>query len=437
MNKRITLLLIASFSLLFISASYGQSATSHTNKAKRSYEKSNYADACFESMKALKIKPKKTKAQEILALSYELAQETLLEDIEDLKSSSLIYKSDVTVTQRTKIVKLYKTLKKLDKNLYEISKIVKSKKYDLNFERIDVTSEYNEAVGMLSDAKEYAAEEHYSKGLMLMKNGDLESSKNAAKEFKIAKNYIPNYKQSSELYEEARKNGTTRLAIFAFDNKSGTMNFGEIGESVSDQLSSSLFNNKEAMEFVEIVSRDELGKLVAEHNLNMSADINQNTVADYGELMGVHVIITGKITQASSEHQRVIHDAPYTVSQNAVVGTETYVNSKGKTKSRSVYGDVYAQIIEHRKSSKAILSGSFKVIDVKTGRILSQDQFNEMYDWLNKWITFTGNQSAINRSKYNSFDTNELNPPTNFEMGNHLVSQLTKKMAVTITNLLK
>ncbi|AMC11377.1 hypothetical protein Lupro_08940 [Lutibacter profundi] len=424
--------------LLFITiSSFSQSASSHILRAKKAYSRGNYVEASFESIKALRIKPKKKKPQEILSFSYELAQEYLTESIEDLKSMSTNFTGDITVSQRKRIVKLYEILKKLDKKSYEITKIIKKSKFNISFDRIDVSEEYTEAKRSLIEGKKEAAEMHYVKGLDLMKNNDRESFKKAAKRFKKAEKYIPNYKQCLNLYQEARKNGTTRIAIFAFDNKSGTRNFGAIGESVSDKLSAQLFNNKEAMEFTEIVSRDELGKLIAEHQLNMSSDINQSTVSEYGKLLGVHIIVTGKITQVSSEHQRVIHDNPYTVQKEVIVGTESYVNSKGKTKSRSVYGIASANIYESSKSSKAILSGSFKVLDVKTGRVLSQDQFNETYNWLNKWVSFKGDERAINKRNFSNFDRNELNPPTNFEMGNFLVVKLTDKMSKTITNLLK
>lgn len=424
--------------LLFIAiSSFSQSASSHILKAKKAYSKGDYVEASFESIKALRIKPKKKKPQEILSFSYELAQEFITESIEDLKATSTNFTGDITVSQRKRIVKLYKILKKLDKKSYEITKIVKKSKFNIIFDRINVSEEYIEAKISLTEAKKEAAEMHYTKGLDLMKKDDRESFKKAAKRFKKAKNYIPNYKQCLSLYEEARKNGTTRIAIFAFDNKSGTQNFGAIGESVSDKLNSQLFKNKEAMEFTEIVARDELGRLIAEHQLNMSSDINQSTVSEYGKLLGVHIIITGKITQVSSEHQRVIHDNPYTVKKEVVIGTENYVNSKGKTKSRSVYGIVSASVYESSKTSKAILSGSFKVLNVKTGRVLSQDQFNETYNWFNKWISYKGNERAINKRKYSNYDSGEQNPPTNFEMGNFLINKLTNKMSNTVTNLLK
>lgn len=412
-----------------------QSASAHISKAKRAYEMSEYADACFESIKALKIKPKKKKAQKILSMSYQMAVESINDQIDDLKSESEFFKGDFTVKQRRKIVKLYMTLRKLDKKSYEISKIVKSSKYNIDFERIDVKEDLTQAKKSLLEARQDAAEEHYANGLKFNNIGDRENYKKAAKEFKKAKIFIPNYKESEKFYAEARKNGTTRIAIFAFDNKSGTTQFGSIGESVSDKLSAKLFNDSEAMEFVEIISRDELGKLVAEHNLNMTPDMDPNTVSKYGKLMGVNVIIAGKITQVSSEHQPVIDDGSRRVSRNVVVGKESYVNSKGKTRTRNVYGDVYANLYDHRKSSKAILSGSYKVLDVETGKILSQDQFNERYVWENKWITYTGDSRAINGIP-RGYDSNELNPPTDFEMGNSLVDSLTKKMALKIKNLL-
>ena len=413
---------------------FAQSAASHISKAKRAYQNSRYVEACFESIKALKIKPKKKKPQQILSMSYDIAVESMLERIKELKSESKFFQDDLTVMKRKEIVNLYKKLQKLDKMSYEISKIVKSSKYDLDFERIDVKDELAQAINSLKDAKQDAAEQHYANGLKLYNIGDRENYKKAAKEFKKAKKFIPNYKESEKLYEEARKKGTTRIAIFAFDNKSGTTIFGDIGESVSDQLSAKLFNDRVAMEFVEIISRDELGKLINEHNLNMTPDIDPNTVSEYGKLMGVHVIITGKITQVSAENQPTIRDAARTVSRRVVVGKESYVNSKGKTRTRNVYGDVYAQVFEHRKSSKAILSGSYKVLDVKTGKVLSQDQFSETYVWENKWITFTGDERAVSLPR--GYDTKELNPPTSFQMGNYLVNTLTKKMARKIKRLL-
>jgi len=421
------------FIFLFINPAHSQSASRHVSKAKKFYKKGNYTDASFEAIKALKIKPKKKSAQKILSLSYESAQENLFEEIEDLKSSSDIYSGDITVKFRERIVKLYKTLKKLDRKWNSISKLVKSKKYDLNFERIDIKENALKAKRLFTEANNQSAENHYLSALLLMKNENREDSKKAAKEFKKSQSFISDYKQSNTLYEEARIDGTTRIAIFAFDNKSNITKFGAIGESVSDKLSSALFNNKASMEFVEIVSRDELSRVIEEHNLNMTDDVNQNTISEYGKLMGVHVIVTGKITRVGAEHQNVINDSPRTVSREVVTGKESYVNSKGKTKTRSVYGLVYAQVFEHRKESKATLEGSYKVIDVKTARVLKQNQFNETYIWKNKWVTFTGDERAIGRGSYKGYDTNELNPPADFEMANILTQIIAKKMATKIS----
>ncbi|MBL4746893.1 MAG: hypothetical protein JKY08_11075 [Flavobacteriaceae bacterium] len=429
--------LLGALLLLFIGNGFSQSASSHVSMAKRSYGSGDYVSASFSAVAALRIKPKKKKAQEILSFSYELAQESIIESIDDLKAASKFFEGRRTVEQREDIVSLYKEVKKLDRKVYEISKIVRKPKFNILFDRIDVKTAYQESIVKLEEAKEEAAEMYYSKGLNWMKKEDRESFKRAAKAFKIAQIYIPNYKQSRTLYSESRKNGTTRIAIFAFDNKSRTSTFGAIAESVSDKLTADLFKNRIAMEFTEIVSRDELGAIMSEHKLNMSADLNQNSVSQYGELLGVHIIITGKITQVSAEHQRTIRDNPYSVSKNVVIGTKSYINKKGKARTKNVYGDVFASIYECNKTSKAILSGSFKVLDVKTGRVLSQDQFNQDYVWENKWFSYKGDERAINYSRYRGYDRSEKNPPTDFEMGNILVEQLTKKMAITITNLLK
>ncbi len=435
MKKTIFLLVVAFSFAAFQNKAEAQSAFSLANKAKREFKSGNYIKASILSMKALMINPRKRKAQEVLSKSYELAVDDINERINMLKKSSRDFTGDETVVERARIITLYKTLQKLDKMLGRVQKMVKSPKYDINFERIEILNDLQRADESYREAVKQAAEMHYNKGDKYYRQGGRENFKKAAKEFKKALKYIKGYKDAEQRYADARKKGTMRIAIFAFDNKTGNMAYGAVGEQLADQLSAKLFKDPEAMEFVEIVSRDELGRIMAEHNLNMSSAMNQNSIAKYGKIMGVHIIIVGKITQVSATHQPAIHDAPRTVSRRVVVGQEAYVNKNGKRRTRNVYGEVYARVYEHHKSSKAILAGSYKVLDVETGKILDQDQFTEEYVWENKWITFTGDERAVRVPA--GYDYNEKNPPATFEMTNMLVNSLSEKMASRIRKTLQ
>jgi hypothetical protein len=428
----VNFLLVFVFSVISVQA---QSTYMHLRDAKKAYKKGLPLIASLEAIKVLKIKPNKKGAQKILSLSYDSAIKEIKSKIEALQRSSSNFQGDKTVKEKERIVELYELMQRLNRDAYNLGQEIHNSKYNLNFELLDFSNEIQKAKNEYEETKLKTAEMHYNNAMKLYNTGGRNNFKKAAKEFKAAMKFVPDYKDSKTMYEDARKKGITRIAIFAFDNKSGNPGFGEIGELVSDRLAAKLFNDKEFMEFVEIISRDELEILMQEHKLSMSVEMDPRTAAKNGKLMGVHLIVTGKIMQASAEHQPVINDAPYTVSANVVVGQETYVNSKGKTKVRNVYGPVYAKIYEHRKSSKAILSGSYKVLDVETGKILDQNQFSETYVWLNRWITFSGDERAVRIPR--DYDANELNPPTDFEMGNKLVDKLTDKMAAKIKKLLE
>jgi len=53
--------------------------------------------------------------------------------------------------------------------------------------------------------QELAAEKHYQLGQDLLKQNNIEKSKLAAKEFKKALKYMPDYKDASSMYDQARK----------------------------------------------------------------------------------------------------------------------------------------------------------------------------------------------------------------------------------------
>ena len=70
-----------------------------------------------------------------------------------------------------------------------------------------------------------AAEYHYTKGLDYRKNKDKQSQKLATNEFMSAQEFVPSYKNSIKLYEEARAAAIITLLIRPFEGKQNLVTY--------------------------------------------------------------------------------------------------------------------------------------------------------------------------------------------------------------------
>ncbi|MEX1384089.1 hypothetical protein, partial [Lutibacter sp.] len=393
MKKTMKILLFSC--LLMTLSSYSQSASQIKRAMNNYYDDGDYVNASLKAIDYIRVKPKSKDGQEVLSVSFNMALEILNEDILDLKNKSKTFISDNTVNYRRRIIEKYNLLKKLDRKGREVLVIIKKKKVKLNFNRVNVTEELELAQKSLVESINLATEMHYKKGVEFSKNLTRGSQKAAAKEFKKATNYTSGYKDCNVLYETARKNATTRVAILPFDNKSGTTQFGSAGEMISDKLRSEILNNASANEFIEIYTRDRLNSILQEHDLNHNNGIiNQSSIAKFGQALGVHLIITGKVMQLTSSHGEKIRDAERRRSVNVAIGTKKYIDSKGKERTKTVYGDVVARMTDFHKTATANIKGSYEVIDIESAQILASSQYGEDYKWENNWTTFLGDKRA-------------------------------------------
>ncbi len=58
-----------------------------------------------------------------------------------------------------------------------------------------------------------------------------------------------------------------------------------------------------------------------------------------------------------------------------VIKTEKYKDKEGKSKTRNVYGDVEAKVKHYTRSTKAVIKGSYKVVDVRTSKVITSETF--------------------------------------------------------------
>ncbi len=138
----------------------------------------------------------------------------------------------------------------------------------------------------LRKAKTKAAEAHYQEGLRLSKLEGIDIQKEAAKEFAAAERYAPGYKDAGSLYQTTRQAGIKRMAIIPFEDRSGKKEaYGGVSENIADEAISEIMNDPSAIEFLEIITRDQLERIMQEQSLGLTGVIDDRTAVQLGKVL--------------------------------------------------------------------------------------------------------------------------------------------------------
>ncbi len=432
--SRYPVTIIFSFILIFLSL---QSCVSQHRKfrkmAEDAFEARRYDESVKQAVNSLFEKPEKnTKAQEVLELAYPRFINDYEDKIKRLQAQSSSFSDDKTVKERREIVSRYETLINYINDIKNLPPAAfKMKRRTIAFQYNDYYNQLTEAKNNLERGIEDAAELHYQKGLSLMASGGIPNNKEGAKEFKKALGYVPNYRDATDKYNEARKAGTTRIAIIPFDNKSGRTHYGAIGEMITDKVVSIMFEDQTAMEFLEIVDREQLEVVMKEQKLSLSGAVDDNTLVEVGKILGVQEMITGRITQIISDKEDINKESK-PIKRTIKVKTGEKTNSEGKKE--AVYGDreVSAVITQFSKTAGAKMSGSYKILEVKTARLIETKSFDESYSFYHEWATFRGDERALNSSEKRLVSVKEKNALSDGERVNAVGNKLAKALATKI-----
>ncbi len=350
--------------------------------ARQCYAIGSYDKAVFESVSSLKLNRDYEKSQILVQDAFKAAVKKHTAQISTLKGSTEKFKWD-------NIVQEYENLIKINNAVGELPTIRNKKtNEELKFEIIDYSVE-------LADAKNNAAESHYQEGLLLAKTKDLDTQKKAAKEFKISCSYVPEYKDAIMLYEKSKKAGLKRIAIIPFEDKSGKEGkYGNLSGLIVDDIVSKVLNDAAATEFLEIITRDQIERVIHEQKFGSSVFVDESSVAEVGKILGVHEILTGQINQVIYTPERTINKT-HQAKQRVVTGKEKYTDKNGKTRTRDVYGDVYANVTTYTKTSGAKITGSYKIIDVASAKLKKTESISGEESFQFEWAKFSGDERAL------------------------------------------
>ncbi|HQJ06973.1 MAG TPA: CsgG/HfaB family protein, partial [Spirochaetota bacterium] len=389
------------FLLIFALASC--SYMQYTSSAEKHIKSRDYYNAVLKLCYALNENPKYDKAINLIAGVYPKAIKAEEDDIENIKASSDKFKWDSVVAKYDRILNMQKSVAELPELINKKSETIV--KFEMkNYEGAYVASKNN------------AAEGHYLEGKRLaLKTEDREAQKSAAKEFKKAVGFVAGYKDSEQLYEKARKSGMCRMIIY-FEDKSGASVSGlSVVDAINDKAVSSVFDDKASQEFLEIVERGELDKIIAEMNLSNRDEFDDKTAVSLGELSGANEILFGKITG-------ITYSRPVTVSNSYQETAEIKTGEKivgyyedGTPKKAPIYTKISATFTKHSMNSSVKITGSYKIIEIKTSKIKELKQITEETSFSDSWGTFSGDERALSFASKNLCKKGQPIPPSREE----------------------
>jgi hypothetical protein len=398
----------------------GQNVTLY-KQAQQQYNQGNYESSFDTVVKSLKLKPGFVKAQALINEAYPKAVAEREANIQKLNATSDPGKYD-------KIVAEYAALDVIQTTARKLPPLADPKS------GITVTFAYKDYVADWDSAKNNAAEYHYQNGIKIAANStNVDVQKQAAKEFKTALTYVDNYKDASAKYDNCRSLGIKRIAIIPFDDKSGSNGkYGALNEMIVDGVYSGIMNDPSCTEFLEIITRDQIDILLREHNLNASGLVDASSAANFGKLLGVHEIMTGKISQIIFTPERTV-SKDFSETANVKTGEEQYYDDKGKLKTKDVYGDVSCNYTKYTKTSSAKITGSYIIVDVETGKIKKQDQFTCEKPWADVWATKGyGDEKGLSKETYNLCTKSEPLAPVEADLVTEAMHDLTGNFVTQI-----
>jgi len=332
----------------------------------KAYKQGDYYKACMEAVEKLRDNPRNEKAQYVLKQTYPLAQQMALREINIALQSKQPDNYAAVVYQ-------YERLNAMASTIYRCPKAI---------ELIPAPAEYHSE---LSDARDKAASQVYELGVKALNVGTIDQARAAYQYFQKANSFSNGYKDVLNLIEEARYQGTLRVAV---ERPRTSPNY---------QVSADFFSE------------------------NLLADINKYFA---GRLIRFYNAANAPRNADERPHQYlVLNFEDYSIgnirdSRNTVevkrdsvkVGTATFEGKKV-----DVYNTVTAKLTTNRRE---IISGGVLSVRVYDTRdvLLQQRNFTGEYVWSTSWGNFNGDERALTNEQKALCGRNPQLPPTNQDM---------------------
>jgi len=164
---------------------------------KKALQRGSYDQACMMAIKKLQKKPSDIESAEIFTVAYQKANQADIDRVEFLKLSG----------EQNAWDEIYSIYNRLDRRQTQAETVLplRTGGKTVDFEHIN----YNE---MIVDAKNSAADFHYSKGIELL-NGDRNDARKAYDHLVQARQYSSQYPDLEKRIQESKDKGTTYVFL--------------------------------------------------------------------------------------------------------------------------------------------------------------------------------------------------------------------------------
>ena len=387
--------------------------------AKKFHKKRDYHQAALYASRSLKLNSKNKKALNLFERSYRLAVEEHRSNIMDLE----------TIEDDSKWPRLYyeyDELQNLSDELVSLKPIVNLENENapavLRYEMDLPIQDYNKELNRIGPL---AAEYDYKKGLEYRKKKDKESQKNAAKAFKSAYQFVPNYKNSKELYDETRAAALMTLLILPFDGNNNLVNY------IRDQMM--MIQTNKPKEFLQIITRDQLSSTLLEQKLQLSGMVDNDQIVEIGELAAANQILSASlITTHRPSETIVVEDIKQ--EKKVIVRKEKYVDDEGVEKTKNIKENVYATIVHNKKSAEANLRLTYRITDVNSGIPIYSGTVRTDAKFFHEWATYEGDKRALSSQYEYLVEKEEKLAPSRSELYMEAAVALPNKLMKKISD---
>ncbi|WNJ21024.1 tetratricopeptide repeat protein [Pontibacter sp. G13] len=354
----------------------------------KAFQRGNYEKAVFNSIERLRRSPNNVKSRETLREAYPAMVDYINDRVISAKQSPDPFKWE-------SIMRYYRTLNRAYDELQRAPAALEVVYDPRNYE-----TEYNQAVYNAADARYAVARQDLDRG----KAGDRESAKNAYRNFERALAIRPNFKDAIDLKAEALDYATLIIQIEPIPMHSQSL-----------ALTNEFFENQ-------------LYEYIA------SAGFNQFILFVSGKESEVARRNPDQVIQMVFDEFQVgdafVKETVFNRKKDSVVVGQVEVNDS----LYDAYGTVEAEVHSFTKTITSDGLLDLRIIDNRTGAILSQRKFPGSYAWTDSWGYYKGDDKALSEEdeKICSKDKESPNPDAQF-----LFVEFTKPIFTQVTSFVK
>ncbi|MGH0037170.1 MAG: CsgG/HfaB family protein [Myxococcota bacterium] len=231
-----------------------------------------------------------------------------------------------------------------------------------------------ETIPEYRESREQIASTYYRMGKQDLASG---RHRSAVISFERAEQWIPDYEDAAALSARAAEEATVRIAIVPLDNRTDASISGIAFEDLLyDRILKKL--DQGATRFLQVIDRDSLDLILTEHGFGDSGRFDASTLPP-GELSGVSYLITGRVTQLTAEEEgptRIDRQLAYRVPAYQQVPKQRKDGSVSINYVKAGSVNAVAHYTDVSQSSKLVVRGSVKLLDVASGRVIATRPFS-------------------------------------------------------------